>query len=93
MTAGPHPTLTFNAVSPDVAACKVIAHVGVYTKDRMRPMPCIVCGQSTVLTFVSGCLMYKQEVIFLFVDIQRKVWESQGEERYKGLCESESHKE
>lgn len=56
-------------------------------------MPCIVCGQSTVLTFVSGCLMYKQEVIFLFVDIQKKVWESQGEERYKGLCESESHKE
>lgn len=46
---------------------------------HQKPEQCIVCGQSTVLTFNSGCLLYKQEIIFLFVDIQKKAWGSQGE--------------
>lgn len=47
----------------------------------MKPMPCIVCGQSAVLTFISGRLLYKQEAIFLRTDIQKKVWESHGGEK------------
>lgn len=51
----------------------------ILEKDKLKPMPCIVCGQSAVLSFISGYLLYKQETIFLSVDIQKKVWESQGE--------------
>lgn len=56
----------------------------------MKPVPWIVCGRSAVLTFVPGCLLHKQETIFLFVDIQKKVSKSQREER-RGLCDREVH--
>lgn len=37
-------------------------------------MAYIVCEKSTVLTFISGCLLYKQEIVFFlsFSDIQKR---------------------
>lgn len=52
----------------------------------MKPMPCIVCGQSAILAFISGRLLYKQEAIFLRTDIQKKVWESHGGEKKYRIC-------
>lgn len=89
--AGLHLTPIFNTVAPDVAAWKIAAHARHSADGMMRWMVYIVCEKGTVLTFFSGCLLYKQEIIFLFADIQKKMWESQGEERYKGLCESEAN--
>lgn len=47
-------------------------------------MAYIVCEKSTVLTFISGCLLYKQEIVFFFFSLslltsRRKCGRARGE--------------